>query len=153
MSQLEDVGNQDGWRCWVCDEPVDPDASVNDDRGPSIDARTNKPRAKVGADYAGAERLAHRACNTKKGAVTPVVPWPSGPMIVEPAPLVTVAERLFRKGGREIVARCPDQADARATADWLEDRFTRLTPAMPVTAGVDAGGGQFLVSLTVARRR
>ncbi len=153
MSQLEDVGEQDGWRCWVCDEPVDPGASVNDDRGPSVDARTNKPRAKVGRDFAGAERLAHRACNTKKGAVTAVIPWPDGPMIIEPAPLIAVAERLHRKGGREIVARCPDKKDAASTAEWLEDRFSRLTPEMPVTAGVDSGGGQFLVSLTVARRR
>lgn len=153
MSQLEDVGAQDGWRCWVCDEPVDPDASVNDDRGPSVDARTAKPRAKVGRDFAGAERLAHRACNTRKGAVTPVVPWPEDAMIIEPAPLIAVAERLHRKGGREIVARCPDAKDAQRTAEWLEDRFSRLAPDLPVSAGVDAGGGQYLVSLTVQRRR
>ncbi|MCE0537884.1 hypothetical protein LWF15_20525 [Kineosporia rhizophila] len=153
MSQLEDVGEHDGWRCWVCDEPVDPEASVNDDRGPSVDARTNKPRAKVGNDFAGAERLAHRACNTKKGAVTPVIPWPTGPMIADPAPLLAVAERLHRKGGREVVARCPDKKDATETAQWLEDRFSRLAPDLPVSAAVDSGGGQFVVSLSVARRR
>ncbi|GAA3600843.1 hypothetical protein GCM10022223_15610 [Kineosporia mesophila] len=153
MSQLEDVGDQDGWRCWVCDEPVDPNASVNDDRGPSVDARTAKPRAKVGRDFAGAERLAHRACNSKKGANTPVIPWPEGPLIIEPAPLIAVAERLHRKGGREIVARCPDEAEASRTAAWLQDRFSRLAPGLPVTGSVDAGGGQYLVSLTVARRR
>jgi hypothetical protein len=153
MSQLEDVGEQDGWRCWVCDEAVDPNASVNDDRGPSVDSRTNKPRAKVGNDFAGGERLAHRACNTKKGAVTPEIPWISGPMIVEPAPLLAVAQRLDRKGGREVVARCPDQADAVKTAEWLEDRFSRLAPGLPVTAEFAPGGGQFLVSLTAGRRR
>ncbi|GAB6897723.1 hypothetical protein [Kineosporia succinea] len=153
MSQLDDVGDQDGWRCWVCDEPVDPNASVNDDRGPSVDARTAKPRAKVGRDFAGAERLAHRACNTKKGAVTPVIAWPDDLMVIEPAPLLTVAERLFRKGGREIVARCPDRGDAEAAAKWLEDRFSRLAPDLPVTASSDSGGGQYLVALTVARRR
>jgi len=33
------------------------------------------------------------------------------------------------------------------------DRFSRLAPALPVTAGVDPGGGQFLVALSTARRR
>jgi hypothetical protein len=153
MSQLEEVAEQDGWRCWVCDEPVDPKASVNDARGPSVDSRTAKPAKKAAPDFAGGERLAHRSCNTKKGATTAVIPWPQNLFIVEPAPLVGVAERLARKGGREVVARCPDPGDAKQTADWLVDRFSRLAPTLPVTASVDPGGGQFLVSLTVGRRR
>jgi hypothetical protein len=150
MSQLEDVGAQDGWRCWVCDEPVDPAAPVNAARGPSVDSRTAK---KAAADFAGGERLAHRACNTRKGAVTAVIPWPGDLLIVDPAPLLAVAERLDRKGGREVVVRCGDRADAQRTADWLVDRFSRLAPALPVSASVDPGGGQFLVALTAARRR
>lgn len=155
MSQLDDVGAQDGWRCWVCDEPVDPDASVNDARGPSVDSRSAGSRSgrKSTGDFAGRERLAHRACNTRKGAVTPVVPWPSSPQVIDPAPLVAVAERLDRKGGREVVARCTSEPDATRTATWLADRFSRLAPGLPVTASVDTGGGQFLVSLTAARRR
>jgi hypothetical protein len=152
VSQLEEVAERDGWRCWVCDEPVDPRTSVNDARGPSIDSRTAKPKKAV-KDFAGAERLAHRACNTRKGAVTAVIPWPSNLLIIDPAPLAGVAERLDRKGGREIVARCPDRRDAQTAAEWLEDRFSRLAPGMPVTASVDTGGGQFLVALTAARRR
>jgi hypothetical protein len=134
----------------VCDEPVDPTISVNDARGPSVDSRTAK---KAAADFAGGERLAHRACNTRKGAVTPVIPWPADILVVDPAPLLTVADRLDRKGGREVVVRCADRSDAQRTADWLVDRFARLAPALPVTASVDAGGGQFLVALTAARRR
>ena len=38
MSGLDEVGARDGWRCWICDEKVDPDKSVNDARGPSIDS-------------------------------------------------------------------------------------------------------------------
>jgi hypothetical protein len=155
MSQLDDVAHQDGWRCWICDEPVDAAVSVNDPRGPSVDSRTASPRSakKPLRDFAGAERLAHRACNTRKGAVTAVIPWPANLMVFDPAPLITVAERLDRKGGREVVVRCADRADAQQTADWLVDRFSRLAPALPVTASVDPGGGQFLVSLTAARRR
>jgi hypothetical protein len=153
VSNLDEVGERDGWRCWVCDETVDPQASVNNDRGPSIDSRTSKPAKKRAADVAGGERLAHRACNTRKGAVTAVIPWPADLLIIDPAPLLGVAERLDRKGGREIVARCPDRRDADKTADWLVDRFARLAPALPVESSVDPGGGQFLVALTTARRR
>lgn len=155
MSQLQDVADQDGWRCWVCDEPVDPATSVNDPRGPSVDSRTAKPGSarKAAPDFAGGERLAHRGCNTRKGAVTPVIPWPARLTVVDPAPLIGVAERLERKGGREVVVRCPDRADAQQAADWLVDRFSRLAPALPVTASIDPGGGQFLVALTAARRR
>jgi hypothetical protein len=147
MSLLDDVAARDKWRCWVCDEPVDPDKSVNDDRGPSVDSRTTDAKKAKGN-----ERLAHRACNTKKGAVKVVIPWPEHLSIIDPAPLVTVAERLERKGGRELVARCPSRKDAQATADWLVDRFSRLAPGLPVTAGIDQGGGQFLIALATGRR-
>lgn len=130
----------------MCDEPVDPDMSVNDPRGPSVDARTADRKAKL------AERLAHRACNTRKGAVKVVIAWPERLRVIEPAPLATVADRLERKGGRELVARCPTRKDAQEAADWLVDRFSRLAPGLPVTATVDPGGGQFLVALSTGRR-
>jgi hypothetical protein len=78
VSLLDDVAERDGWRCWVCDEPVDPDMSVNDSRGPSVDSRTADRKAKV------AERLAHRGCNTRKGAVKVVIAWPDRLHVVEP---------------------------------------------------------------------
>jgi hypothetical protein len=46
MANLTDVGEFDNWRCWLCDEPVDPDMSVNDSRGPSIDSLTTKSKSK-----------------------------------------------------------------------------------------------------------
>jgi hypothetical protein len=155
MAQLEDIAQQDGWRCWVCDESVDRATSVNDPRGPSVDSRTAASRSgkRASADFAGGERLAHRACNTRKGAVTPLIPWPTVHPVIDPAPLLAVAERLDRKGGREVVARCADRANAQQAADWLVDRFSRLAPALAVTASVDSGGGQFLIALTAARRR
>ena len=72
--------------------------------------------------------------------------------ITDLRPLITVAERLERKGGREVVARCPGRNDAQETADWLVDRFSRLSPGLPVTASVEPGGGQFLVVLATGRR-
>jgi hypothetical protein len=144
VSTLSEVGERDAWRCWLCDEPVDPDASVNADRGPSIDGGAT-PKGKKAA--AGAERLAHRACNTRKGAVKPVVAWSPALFVVEPAPIVAAVERLTRKRGREVVARCPSQADAEEAAEWLLDRLSRFVPGLAVATQVEAGGGQFLLVL------
>src|SRR3954467_11000435 len=146
MSLLEDGAKRDGWRCWVCDEPVDAGMSVNDPRGPSVDSRTADRKANL------TQRLPHPPCNTPKGAVKVVIAWPDRLHVVEPAPLIAVADRLERKGGRELVARCPSRKDAQQAADWLVDRFSRLVPGLPVTASVDAGGGQFLVALAAGRR-
>ncbi|WP_068164454.1 hypothetical protein [Rhodococcus phenolicus] len=146
MSRLDEVGERDSWRCWLCDEPVDPNMSVNDPRGPSVDALST---AKKGAK-GGQERLAHRACNTKKGAVKPVVPWAEHLFVVDPAPIVAVVDQLTRKGGRVAVARCPSEVDAAEAGTWLVDRLSRLAPDLTVTTRIDSGGGGFLLSLTAS---
>jgi hypothetical protein len=147
VSRLDEVGGIDGWRCWLCDEPVDPEMSVNDARGPSIDGRTSKAKSKGGRSGAALERLAHRACNTRKGAIAAIVPWPSRLFVVDPAPIINSVERLARKGGREIMARCPTAVDGEEAAAWLLDRLSRLCPDLPVTTEVESGGGQFLLVL------
>ncbi len=149
MNRLEDVGAADGWRCWLCDEPVDPEMSVNDPRGPSVDMIVTKAKskAKSGRSVVGENRLAHRACNTKKGAVSAVVEWDTELFVVDPAPILGTVERLARKGGREVMARCPTAADGEAAASWLADRISRLAPGLTTEAAVEPGGGQFLVVL------
>jgi hypothetical protein len=144
MSILNDVGERDAWRCWLCDGPVDRDASANAERGPSVDSGS-APKGKKAA--AGRERLAHRACNTRKGAVKPVVAWSSELFVVEPAPIVSTVDRLTRKGGREVVARCPSRADADKASVWLLDRLSRFAPELAVATQVEPGGGQFLLVL------
>ena len=147
MSTLDEVGERDGWRCWLCDEPVDPTMSVNDPRGPSVDSITTaskaKAKAKKGKGGEIEERLAHRDCNTKKGAIAAVVSWPDHLFVVDPAPIIASVERLERKGGREVVARCPSQADGQEAAAWLVDRISRLRPGLAVSAEVEPGGGQY----------
>lgn len=154
MARLDEVGERDGWRCWICDEAVDPDMSVNDPRGPSVDSLTTAKRgkaksgkAKGGAGGAPDERLAHRDCNTRKGAVAAVVPWPEHLFVVDPAPILGTVERLERKGGREVIARCPTEVDAQEAADWLTDRVGRLRPGLGLSAAVEPGGGQYLLVL------
>jgi len=157
MVRLSDIGEQDGWRCWLCDQPVDPDMSVNDPRGPSIDSRTTERKAKAKGTGkgkgtgTGQERLAHRSCNTGKGSTRPVVEWPDHLLLADPAVILTAVERARRKGGREIMGHCVDEADATAAADWLVDRVSRLEPALDVAATVEPGGGQFMVVLHATR--
>ncbi len=146
MGRLEFIGERDGWRCWLCDEPVDPSRSANDDRGPSVDSRLTKAKAK-GTVPGAADRLAHRSCNTKKGAIEAVVPWARHLFVVDPAPIITAVDRLQRKGGREVMARCPTRADAEESAAWLADRVSRLAPDLRTTASVEPGGDSFLLVL------
>lgn len=153
MSRLGEVGTDDSWRCWLCDETVDPEMSVNDSRGPSIDSIATKAKNKGVGAAVGSERLAHRACNTKKGAVAPVVPWPDHLFVIDPAPILASVERLHRKGGREVMARCPTSADANEAATWLIDRISRLSPDLGVTTEVEPGGGQFLLVLRTSSTR
>jgi len=143
VSRLDEVGDADGWRCWLCDEPVDRERSVNDDRGPSIDQRISKAKSKKADE--SQERLAHRRCNTKKGAIAAVVPWGEGLFVGDPAPIIAAADRLLRKGGREVMARCPTREDGEAAAAWLVDRLSRLVPELKVTTELDPGGGAFLL--------
>ena len=149
VSRLDEVGAIDDWRCWLCDEPVDSAMSVNDPRGPSIDSCTTKAKAKTKAraGMPAEERLAHRACNTGKGATEPVVPWADHLFVVDPAPILATVERLERKGGRDVMARCPTRTDAEEAAAWLVGRVSRLRPDLRVTAEIEPGGGQFLLAL------
>lgn len=154
MASLEDVGERDGWRCWVCDQPVDPDLSVNDDQGPSVDrfavaAAPSKKAART--KEADPERLAHRACNTRKGAVRPTIAWPADIIVFDPAPILQTVERLVAKGGREMVVRCASRSDADAISAWLVDRLARLVPSVVFTTAIGEGGGQHLVSLLAPR--
>ncbi|MFD4182226.1 hypothetical protein [Rhodococcus sp. NPDC058514] len=140
MSKLDEVGERESWRCWLCDEPVDPDMSVNDPRGPSIDSINTAKKGK-----GGPERLAHRACNTKKGAIKPVVPWSDALFVIDPAPIIGVVEQLTRKPGRVAVARCPSKSDAEDAAAWLLDRLSRLAPELTLDTKIEPGGGGFLL--------
>mgnify|MGYP000001593564 CR=1 FL=1 len=146
MSDLNQVGDQDNWICWLCDQPVDPDANVNSDLGPSVDSY-DATRVKKGKPYV--ERLAHRQCNTMKGKNKPVAPWSKDIFVVDPTPLIEVVERLDRKGGREVVARCPDLNDAKEASEWLLDRLSRLAPNTNFSTELNPGGGQYMLVLRV----
>ena len=150
MGHLNDVGDADGWRCWLCDEPVDRDMPPNDPRAASVDTCMTKARAKKrkqGRRNLPPERLAHKSCNTGRGANDPVVPWADHLIVVDPAPIMAAAERLERKGGREAMARCPTREDADVVATWLIDRLSRLVRDLDLHTEIATTGGQYLVSV------
>ena len=147
MSTINDIGEIDGWRCWLCDQAVDPDMDPRDPRSASVDQRMTKKKAKKKSVDLG-ERLAHRDCNTGKGNNDAVVPWAEHLFVVDPAVIIPSVERLAKKGGREAMARCPTQEDAEAAGDWLVDRISRLEPSLDLHARVEPGGDQYLVVLS-----
>lgn len=151
MARLEDIGEQDGWRCWLCDGPVDAEMSVNDDRGPSVDGRMTAKKAKKSAKKRGGaeptERLAHRSCNTGKGNTDAVVPWAEDLFVIDPVDIIPTVDRMAAKRGREAMCRCLSEDDADQTAAWLLDRISRLEPTLSLTSSVNEGGGQYVVSL------
>jgi hypothetical protein len=144
MSDLDEVGQRDNWLCWLCDTPVDPDASVNSDRGPSVDSY-NVVKSKK--NVVTIERLAHRDCNTMKGKKAPVVAWSPELLVVDPSPIVATVDRLARKGGKEVIARCPSEEDAELASEWLLDRLSRYVPDMALTTRITSGGGQYMLFL------
>jgi hypothetical protein len=146
MSDLNSVGEQDNWICWLCDKPVAPDASVNSDLGPSTDsfAATRVKKGEVAI-----ERLAHRQCNTQKGKISPVVPWSKDVFVVDPSLIFETVERLRKKGGRQIIARAPGESEAKEASQWLLDRLQRLAPELNFSTEIKSGGGQFMLSLKI----
>jgi hypothetical protein len=147
MSDLNTVGDNDNWICWLCDKKVDQEASVNSDLGPSVDSFA-ATRVKKGA--VAVERIAHRQCNTMKGKIAPVVPWSKDVFVVDPSPIFETVERLRKKGGREIIARCPGEQEANQASEWLLDRLSRLAPELSFETQVSSGGGQYLVALKIS---
>ena len=145
MSDLNQIGEKDNWRCWLCDEPVDPDGSVNSDQGPSADSYAAS-KAKKGATTI--ERLAHRSCNTMRGKIAPVIPWSKELFVFDPAPIFESVERLAKKGGREAVGRCATNDDAEQASTWLLDRLSRLAPTTKFFTEITPGAGQFLLKLS-----
>jgi hypothetical protein len=86
-----------------------------------------------------------------KGKVSPVVAWSKELFVVDPAPIFETVERLRKKGGREIIAHSPDELDAKAAADWLLDRISRLAPELTFSTEISQGGGQYVLYLRLEK--
>jgi hypothetical protein len=79
------------------------------------------------------------------------VPWSKEIFVVDPSPIFETVERLRKKGGREIIARCPDLNDAEQASEWLLDRLARLEPNLKFATQLSPGGGQYVLALSLQR--
>ena len=76
MSDLDAVGTKDNWRCWLCDAPVDPDASVNSDLGPSADSYQDA-KGKKGTGAILPRLVLQALCASRSVAEVPFLPLAS----------------------------------------------------------------------------
>jgi len=70
--------------------------------------------------------------------------------VVDPSPIFETVERLRKKGGREIIARCPGEQEANEASDWLLDRLKRLVPELELSTEIKSGGGQYMLTLKMS---
>jgi hypothetical protein len=71
--------------------------------------------------------------------------------VVDPSPIFETVERLRKKGGREIIARCPGEKEAQEASDWLLGRLSRLAPEVKFETEASTGGGQYVLALRIAK--
>ena len=123
--RIADLGERDGWRCWLCEGDVDPEAPARSPWAGSIDHVV--PRSRGGGSEPGNLRLAHRRCNGRRGSHLPELDWPASFAAVDPVPLWQALARLARKPGtREVVALVPLADRAADAAAWVTTRAERF---------------------------
>jgi 5-methylcytosine-specific restriction endonuclease McrA len=59
------IAERDGWMCWLCGLPVDPESPQHADESASLDHV--EPLSQGGSNSIHNLRIAHRACNTLRG--------------------------------------------------------------------------------------
>jgi 5-methylcytosine-specific restriction endonuclease McrA len=72
-----EIGHRDGWRCHLCAGPIDPQLSGLAMDGPQLDHLV--PIARGGTDESGNVAIAHRRCNSARGArLLTEIEWVNG---------------------------------------------------------------------------
>ena len=118
--RIDEIGELDGWICWLCGSPV-----ARDDRSGGPWAATVDhvvPRSRRGRTETDNLRLAHARCNRRRGSADPTIEWPGDLPVSAMAPLFSAGRRLAERGGSEIVA-VADDTTAQVAAAWLTERL------------------------------
>ena len=129
MADLHELGEDAGWRCWLCGGDVPQRAKANDPNQPVADQVA--PAAK-GVRGRGVVRLAHKRCNDLRKGRPPRLPWPERFAVVDAPDLLQTLTRLEKRPGPrgEVVATFPDAASAAEAAAWRA-RSTRVSGKPP----------------------
>jgi hypothetical protein len=127
MADIGALGDQAGWRCWLCDDEVPQRAKPNDPNQPVADQIA--PAAK-GTKGRGEVRLAHKRCNDLRKARPPSILWPDRFYVADAPELLQSLVRLDKKKnqGGEVVAMCADRDAADLAAAWVVPVATTLFP-------------------------
>lgn len=124
MTRVEDLAERDGWVCWLCEQPIDPDAVLGAPQRASIDHVV--PKSRGGPTEPANLRLAHARCNGERGNDLPELTWPDRFMLIDAAPLWQSLARILRRRTPEIVAVAPTRELAVEAAEWATVRVERF---------------------------
>ena len=127
MADLGELGDSDGWLCWLCGEQVPRSAKANDPNQPVADQIA--PAAK-GERGRGVVRLAHKRCNDLRKARPASIAWPERFSVSDAPELLQSLTRLDKRKpqGGEVVALCVDDHAASAAAEWVVPVAATLFP-------------------------
>ncbi|MEM7337519.1 MAG: HNH endonuclease signature motif containing protein [Actinomycetota bacterium] len=108
---------RDGWSCWLCHEPVDPDAPAGSPASATVDHVV--PRSRGGRTVPENLRLAHRRCNGARANHLPELAWPGEFGLLDAPSLWRSIRRLgARPGTAETVALAPTPELAERAGEW-----------------------------------
>ncbi|MDP9434595.1 MAG: HNH endonuclease [Actinomycetota bacterium] len=112
------LADRDGPLCWLCGNEVSPSAPRGSRDAGSVDHVV--PRARGGGDEDDNLRLAHRACNSRRGSRLPELDWPREVPVVDHAEIWPVLRRALRRPGEwEVVGVVVGEEGARVAQQWL----------------------------------
>ncbi len=115
------LAQADGWVCWLCEGPVDPDLPSNARWAGTVDHVV--PRSRGGRSERTNLRLAHRECNARRADALPELQWPPDLFAIDAADLWTVIARIHRRpGSTELAAVFPSAELARRASTWAVDQ-------------------------------
>lgn len=120
MPKLDEIGDADGWICWLCATPVDPADRSGGPWSGTVDHVV--PRSRQGATTASNLRLAHARCNRRRSSGDPTIDWPTDLPVVDAAPLFAAALRVVDRDESEVIG-VTDPVTAPSAASWLEERL------------------------------
>lgn len=149
MTTLDELGDDAGWRCWVCAEEVPRSAKPNDPNQPVADQIAP---AEKGVKGRGLVRLAHKRCNDLRKGRPPTIPWPERFLVTDAPELLQSLQRLDkrRRPEGEVVAMCMDTETAEAAAAWVTSVAEALYPGDWTATSAPLGS---LTAVRLARGR
>jgi hypothetical protein len=143
---VQQIGDRDGWVCWICENDVDPKAIVGSANAASTDHVV--PKALGGTNESDNLRLAHRKCNSNRGSKLPELLWPHAEDLIDGAPLWPALLRMQKKRDTtETVAFFTSLTSAEAASGWVVAKATQLT-GEPWTSEVQPTGSSYGVRLS-----